>query len=163
VRQLLASIKGLGPLFCNSPTLEYEPFRGRRKRSLMLRMSRCRVRPCWRHHRHIVAPVNPDFVFPCAMFPFSPNYCKERFPIQLNWPGAARTLFEGCSLGPPGRISAQFWKPWSELYHEPERKEPFLKIRGSLALFKADTLLSNVMINPAWPRQIQLRSQRFLA
>src|ERR1700731_3480026 len=97
------------------------------------------------------------------MFPRSPNYCEERFPIQLNWPGAARTLFEGCSLGPPGRILAEFWKLWSELFHEPEQREPFLKIRDRLAFFRTHTLFSNAKINPAWPRQIHLRSQRFLS
>jgi glycosyltransferase involved in cell wall biosynthesis len=41
-----------------------------------------------------IAPVNPDFVFPCGDVPFSPNYCKERFSIKLNWAGAGRIPFE---------------------------------------------------------------------
>src|SRR6266850_6380775 len=67
------------------------------------------------------------------MLPLLPSYYKERFPIQLNWPGAARTLCDGCSLGPPGRISAEFWKPWSELFHGPEQRRTFPKIQDSLA------------------------------
>src|SRR5713226_3682897 len=96
------------------------------------------------------------------MFPRSPTYCKERFPIRLNWPGAARTVFDGYSLGPSGRISAEFWKLWSELFHEPEQREPFLKVRDTLAFFRVHTLFSNAMINRVWPRQFQLRSQRLI-
>src|SRR6267378_1460704 len=73
------------------------------------------------------------------MLPLLPNYYKERFPIQLNWPGAARTLFEGCSLGPPGRISSEFWTPWSGPFREPEQRGSFLKIRDSVAFFRART------------------------
>src|SRR6267143_4927082 len=89
------------------------------------------------------------------MFPRSPNYCKERFPIQLNWPGAARTLFEGCSLGPPGRISVESWKPSSELSHEPEQREEFLKIRDSL-VFSRPTHCSRML------RSIQHGQDRFI-
>src|SRR5882762_10349602 len=96
------------------------------------------------------------------MFPLSPNYCKERFLIQLNWRGAGRTLFEGCSLGPPGRISVGFWKPWSKLFHEQKQRGPFLKTQDSLGFFRAHTLFSNAKINSAWPREIHLRSQEFL-
>src|SRR5881394_1707364 len=94
------------------------------------------------------------------MFPLSRNYYKERFPIQLNWHCAATTLFEECSLGLPERISVESWKPSSEPFHAPEQREPFLKIRDSLFLFRAETSFSNAKIDPAWPRQIQLRSQR---
>src|ERR1700730_17049109 len=96
------------------------------------------------------------------MFPLSPDYYKEPFPIQLNWPGAATTPFDGCSLGLLVRISAEFWKPSRELFHAPEQRERFLKIRDSLVFFRALKSFSNAKIDQAWPNQIQLRSQRFV-
>jgi hypothetical protein len=60
----------------------------------------------------LIAPVNPDFVFPCGDIPALTELLqKKRFPTQVNWPGAARTPFDGCSLGPAGRISSEFWTP----------------------------------------------------
>jgi hypothetical protein len=106
--------------------------------------------------------IPPEWIMLTPFVVDSPYYCKERFPIQVNWPDAAGTLFEGCSLGPPGRISAASWKPWSELFHEAEERERSPKIQDKLAFFRAHTLFSNAKINPAWRRQIQLRSQRFL-
>src|SRR5882762_4698102 len=64
----------------------------------------------------LIAPVNPDFVFPCGDVPALRGCCKEHFPVELNWPGADGTHFEGCSLGPTRRISAELWKPWSGLF-----------------------------------------------
>src|SRR5580700_4084424 len=96
------------------------------------------------------------------MFPFSPDYYKEPFLIQPNWPGAATSPFDGCSLGLPGRISADFWKPSSELFHGPEQRERFLRIRDSLVFFRALKSFSDAKIDQAWPNQTQLRSQRFV-
>jgi hypothetical protein len=80
------------------------------------------------------------------MFPLSPGYCKGHFPIELNWPGADGTHFEGCSLGPTGRISAELWKPWSELFHETEQRELLLRLHYGLALFRLHSFFSDAKI-----------------
>jgi hypothetical protein len=93
------------------------------------------------------------------MFPLSPDYCKERSPIQLNWRAADRILFEACGLGLPGRISPEFL--WSGLFREPEQREPPLIVGliTGLAFFRPQTFFSDAKINPVWSRRIQPRSQ----
>src|SRR2546430_8991243 len=45
--------------------------------------------------RSTLFPYTTLFRSPAAIFLLSPNYHRESFPIQVNWAGAARTLFEG--------------------------------------------------------------------
>jgi len=97
------------------------------------------------------------------MFPLSPDYCKGHFPIEVNWPGADGTHFEGCSLGQSGRISAELWKLWSELFHETEQRELLLRLPYGIALFSGLTLSSQMLrSNPAWSGRIQLISSPHL-
>jgi hypothetical protein len=56
------------------------------------------------------------------------------------------THFEGCSLGPTGRISLEPWKPWSEPFHETEQRELLLRLHYGLALFQAPLFLLDAKI-----------------
>ena len=119
-------------------------------------MSGCRERSCWRHHRPY-SFVNPDFVFSCGDVPTPTELLLRALsdPTRL-----ARAPFDGCSPGPPERISAEYRRPSSELFHEPKQRKPFLEF-GSACLFHARRLFSNAKINAAWSIQIQLRSRWF--
>lgn len=110
-----------------------------------------------------MASVNPHFIFPCGDISALTELLQRALSDPRKLARRGRASLGGCSLGQPERISAEFLLPWSELFHGTDQIEPFLRIRDSPALFGADTLLSNVMINPAWPRQIQPRLQRLIS
>ncbi len=82
----------------------------------------------------LIAHANHDFVFPYGDVPALTDQMQKApsDPNELARRGHARTPFDGCSLGPPERISAEFGKPSTEFSHEPEKRELFLSFGTTL-------------------------------
>jgi len=57
----------------------------------------------------LIAPVNPDFVFPCGAFPRSPNYYKEPISDPVNCQARGQSSLRRMESWSAVRISVELW------------------------------------------------------